>query len=138
MSFVACAGSASDATTTTTEANALTTTTEQDTTTTAASEPTTTSADASTTTASETTGTVFVLTDITFGASGSITMSNVGSEAGSLTGHFLCQRPTYVPLGDVELQPGDTLTLLVGSDINIGGLDPTSGESRPLHVLELL
>lgn len=71
---------------------------------------------------------VFVLTALTFGEAGTVTITNIGSGPGSLGGHFLCQRPSYAPVPDTVLGPGESITLTLGEDIDLGTLRPADGE----------
>jgi hypothetical protein len=89
-------------------------------------------------------GAKFAITEIGLGALGQVVVENVGTEPGSLAGHWLCQRPSYYAFPDVELQPGEAVVVSVtGRDdifdppsgaialegiANIGPFDPTSGE----------
>jgi hypothetical protein len=71
---------------------------------------------------------VFVLTAVTFGEAGTVTITNIGSGPGSLAGHFLCQRPSYASVPDTMLAPGESITLTLGEDIDLGTLRPADGE----------
>ena len=71
-----------------------------------------------------------------------VVIYNVGDEAGSLAGHWLCQRPAYAELPDFELAPGEGLAISLGGNtflpppgvnaaegqLSLGSIDPTSGE----------
>lgn len=84
-----------------------------------------TSSDAeTTTTAGEVAEGEFAITEIDF-AAGELTITNVGDNAASLEGYRLCQRPTYSPVTDDTLEPGESVTLDASV---VGGFDPTSGE----------
>jgi len=116
-----------------------TTTTAGDTTTTAA--PTTTVAETTTTEADGPTGVVFQIASVSFGAP-MVTIYNIGDEGGSLAGHWLCQRPSYIELPDITLEPGEGVAISLGGNVflpppglltadgqfNVGGVDGTSGE----------
>lgn len=93
----------------------------------------------STTTTGETGGgdSQFVLTGFTFGDVATVTITNVGSGAGSLAGHFLCQRPSYASLSDTELAAGESITLTVGEDVDLRSPHPKWRRGGPLHVFEL-
>lgn len=129
-------------TTTTTTAQATTTTT-------AAPDTTTTTAPVETTTTSSPTtvpaaGARFALVEIGLGGLGQVFIQNVGDAAGSLAGHWLCQRPAYHEMPDVTLEPGEVAQMFVSGhdDIflprdgvtfideqaNTGPFNPESGE----------
>lgn len=138
----ACGGSSDTATTT---APADTPAGETTTTTAAADATTTLAPDTTTTTAAPSiAGARFALTQIGLDVLGQVVVQNVGNEAGSLAGYWLCQRPAYWEFPDVELQPGEFAAVSVpGRDdifsppsgaiaieeiASIGPLRPTSGE----------
>ncbi|MEM9609585.1 MAG: hypothetical protein AAGA99_19330 [Actinomycetota bacterium] len=52
----------------------------------------------------------------------SATITNTGDEPVNLNGLFMCNRPTYVPLPDQTLAPGETL------DVGLAGMTPDGGE----------
>lgn len=143
--LAACGDDGASAETTVTTAAPTTTSAE---TTTSAAE-TTTSTQATTTTAAETTttgadgptGIVFQIASVTFGAP-MVTIYNIGDEGGSLAGHWLCQRPSYVELPDITLEPGEGVAISLGGNVflpppglktgdgvfNVGALSASSGE----------
>jgi len=131
----ACGGSGADSTTTTPDpgtptVSAVTTTTPIG----------TTALDPSTTTPGP--AGHFALTMVSLGDLGQVIVQNVGGEAASLAGHWLCQRPSYYQFPDVVLQPGETAAVSVGGDFfvppegaiviegvaEIGPFNPESGE----------
>lgn len=68
------------------------------------------------------------------GNAGSVLLANVSQEAVSLAGWFVCQRPSYWPLPDVEMAPGSELRLFAGAgedgpDIYAGGGFGALGDS---------
>jgi len=119
---------------------AETTTTAADTTTTAA-DTTTTAAETTTTVADGPSGPVFQIASVTFG-SPMVTIYNIGDEDGTLAGHWLCQRPSYVEIPEISLAPGEGVAISLGGNVflpppglktaegqlNVGALNPTSGE----------
>lgn len=129
--------------TTTSVAPAATTSPAATTTATTAVEPTTSTTSAASTEApADSPGAKFALTIVSLGDLGQVVVQNVGSEAGSLGGHWLCQRPEYYEFPDVELQAGESAAVSVGGDVfapppgaiaiegiaEIGPFDPTDGE----------
>ena len=147
LALAACGGSDSDSTTTTAASDATTTTTAGATPTTAADSTDTTAAEDTTTTtaaAERSPRARFAFTEVGLGPLGSVLIQNVGDAPGSLAGHWLCQRPSYHELPDVELQPGEVAHVFVtGHDemfgtrsgavavegiANTGPFDPESGE----------
>lgn len=115
--IAAACGSDGESTSTVTEPN----TTGDSTTTTVSSDssaPTTVSNDTSAPAAS-TSGLEVIAVDF---VGGNATVANSGSEAVELSGHQLCNRPTYVALPDQTLGPGETI------DVSIGGLTQDGGE----------
>lgn len=137
----ACGGTSGDSTTTTTVASPSTTADAAPSTTAGV---TTTAAEATTTTAAVTgsSGAQLVLTSVSFGASPFVVITNIGDETGSLAGHFLCQRPSYAGLPDVEVAAGEAIAFSLGGDdftppegvtaseevLELGGLSNTGGE----------
>jgi len=133
--LAACGGSATEVTTSTSGVVS-----------TAAASATTTTPASATTQVPTTTPTVsagnFALTIVSLGVLGNVVVQNVGGEAASLGGHWLCQRPSYYEFPDVVLQPGETAAVSVGGDIfvppegaividgvaAIGPFNPESGE----------
>ena len=119
----ACGGGDADTTTTTATAAATTTTTTEPATTTTAPADTTTTAPADTTTTSTAeAGAVFAVTEVVFGDQGYVAVTNIGTEAGNVGGHQLCQRPLYFEIPSQELAPGETLYVtteeVVGLDVD--------------------
>ena len=56
------------------------------------------------------------------GSLSQVFVENVGDAPGSLAGHWLCQRPAYYELPDVELQPGEVAQIYVsGRDNDVFG-----------------
>lgn len=117
-------------------------------TTTATTVPTeTTTTAAAATTVAETPTTVaepeagLVITSVSFVADMAV-ITNFGSEAIDLAGHWLCQRPFYVEIPSVVLEPGEAVSINLGSDVflpipgtktidavlDVGGLEASSGE----------
>ncbi len=139
--IAACGGESGDSTTTLPEA---TSTTIDDTTDSTAGATTTQPSEDTTTTAALTgsDGAQFVVSNVTFGASPMVVITNVGSDTGSLAGHFLCQRPSYAGLPDVEVPAGGTIAFSLGGDnfappadaiaaeeqLDLGGLSNGGGE----------
>jgi len=125
VALVAAACSGDDSTTVTTVTTATTTTALTTTTappTTAA--PTTSAAPTTTTVAPDTTTVVpdgaIVIDSIDFD-SGFIVLRNVGAAEYDLTGHFVCNRPSYVPLPALVLAAGDTVEIeTTGLGVNAG------------------
>jgi hypothetical protein len=131
---IACGGAttATQPPTTTTLAKPATTTTVATTTTTVAT----------TTTTEAESGAQFAITSLSLGENGMVVITNIGTEAGSLSGYFLCQRPDYFALPAVTLEPGEFFAISTGGDVflpppgavttdqiaTIGLLSPTGGE----------
>lgn len=65
-----------------------------------------------------------VIDAVSFGDDGTVTITNVSATQYGLTGHFVCNRPVYVPLPDIVLEPGESVTVPSG-DLS---LDSASGE----------
>jgi len=71
---------------------------------------------------------------------GWVLIENAGSAPASLAGHFLCQRPGYFALPDVEIEPGAVFWVAVGDGASLqdtpsvaaggtlGGFSQASGE----------
>jgi len=86
-------------------------------------------------------GTIFEITSVTFGAP-MVIITNVGTETGSLGGHWICQRPSYQELPAIDIGPGESVaislggnvflpppgTLTIEAQLNIGSITPSSGE----------
>ena len=68
----------------------------------------------------------FVLTAVVFGEDGYVEVTNVGSAAGSLEGHWICQLPAYFMAGG-QLEPGESARF-DRSDSSFGSLNADSGE----------
>ena len=111
--------------------------------------PDATSSTLATTTNAETTtsapslsGARFVLTSVSLGDGGMVVITNIGDTAGNLAGHFLCQRPSYFGIPDVEVPPGQFVAISTGGSgflpppdaiiidviATIGTLSPGDGE----------
>ena len=103
----------------------------------------------------------FVISAVSLGDFGKVVITNLGPEAGSLAGHYLCQRPLYYEFPDVTLQPMESASVSLGAEFfvpeegsvvidgvaGIGPFDPLSGEvglysgdgfSRPEQILSYL
>ncbi len=103
-----------------TTTRAATTTTVPETTTTAA-ESTTTGPPETTTTAPTTTTIApgpgaLALTRVVFEPIVYVTVTNVGNGPIQLGTHWLCQRPAYVKLPDLTMEPGDTVAIGLGDE----------------------
>ena len=104
---------------------------------------TTTSTATATTAADDMTmeGAIFEITTVTFGAP-MVVITNVGTQAGNLGGHWICQRPGYQELPDIDVGPGESVAISLGGDVflpppgtltieaqlNIGGIGASGGE----------
>ncbi len=73
------------------------------------------------------TGAAFAITRVEFGGDGLVEITNVGDEAGTMDGWFLCQRPSYHALPTATLDAGESLTI-GAADASIGALDAADGE----------
>ncbi len=66
----------------------------------------------------------FSITQVTFGDSGYLQVTNTGDGPGDLDGHWLCQRPNYFMLepGPIELAPAQSVWVAVddGAGLDIG------------------
>ena len=117
----ACGGTVATTTTTTASPTAEPTTTQATpvTTATTAQETTATTAVAETTTTVPTaaSGPQFVMSTVALGDSAMVVITNIGDEAGSLGGHWLCQRPQYYEFPNVELAAGESAAVSVGGDV---------------------
>jgi hypothetical protein len=100
----------------------------------------------STTTAVSTTAgggsAVFAIETVTFGEGAMVVITNTGTVAGELAGHWLCQRPSYSQIPDVALGPGEQVAIALDGDdfapppgaltvdavATVGTIDPASGE----------
>jgi hypothetical protein len=119
-----------------------TTTVTPETTTSTAGATTSAPAEETTTTTPPVSGARFVLTSISLGDGGMVVITNIGDEAGSLAGHFLCQRPSYFAIPDVEVPAGGFVAISTGGNAfvpppgaitideiaAIGTLKPVDGE----------
>jgi hypothetical protein len=56
----------------------------------------------------------FAITQVVFGEAGYVVVTNVGGAAGSIGGYALCQRPNYLNLPDIELQPFGSIWIAAG------------------------
>jgi len=63
---------------------------------------------------------------------GWVVIENAGSEPVSLAGHFLCQRPGYFRLPDVDLGPGDVFWIAVDEVEGLDGTAPSIGAGGAL------
>ncbi|MCZ6567539.1 MAG: hypothetical protein O6923_04480 [Actinobacteria bacterium] len=118
------------------------TTTSAGATTTSAAATTTSAAVEATTSTPSPSGAHFVLTSVSLGDGGMIVITNVGDATGNLAGHFLCQRPAYFAIPDVEVPPGQFVAISTGGTVfqpppdaitidqvaTIGTLSPGDGE----------
>lgn len=107
----ACGGD-DDPADTTAPATTQTTATTQPTATTAPPETTTTAAPdtTTTTTAPAAASSPVVLRSVDFDAQ-TVEIANIGSDDYDLSGHWLCNRPSYTPLPDQVISPGETVIL---------------------------
>ncbi|MEA2000624.1 MAG: hypothetical protein U9N84_01855 [Actinomycetota bacterium] len=145
--ILAACGGDSETTTTASPAPVLTTLADAPvppTTTTVAPPTTTTSTTiATTTTLPPNAAAEFGLTQVVFGGSAFVVITNWGNDTGNLRGHWLCQFPSYQSLPDIELAPGEQvlvglsttpppqlsgMAITVDLGAAIGILDPNSGE----------
>ncbi len=144
------ASCAADSQTTSTEPPAPTLTTLGDavpvdtsTSTTTTPSATTTSTTTTTTTLPPNAAAAFGLTQIVFGDSSFVVITNWGNDTGSLNGHWLCQSASYMALPDIALGPGEQIlvglatspppelagmTAIIDLGPAIGVLSPDSGE----------
>ncbi len=67
-----------------------------------------------------------VLTAVAFGEDGYVEVTNVGTAAGSLEGHWICQFPAYFRAGG-QLAPGESVRF-DRADSGFGSLNADSGE----------
>jgi hypothetical protein len=51
----------------------------------------------------------FALTQVVFGESGYVVVTNIGNGTGDVGGHWICQRPAYFEIPSVELAPGESV-----------------------------
>ncbi len=85
--------------------------------------PTTTATTSSTTTTTTTTTTLppnaaaeFGFTQVVFGESSFVVITNWGNAPGNLEGYWLCQFPSYEPLPRIELAPGEQALIGLAPD----------------------
>jgi hypothetical protein len=85
---------------------------------------------------------VFAIETVTFGDGAMVVITNTGTGAGELAGHWLCQRPSYFQIPDVALEPGEQVAIALDGDglappagaltvdavATVGTIDPASGE----------
>ncbi len=91
-------------------------------------EPTTTSTQGSpSTTIGAPPGTAFVISEIGLGDNSMVVITNIGSDTGTLGGHWLCQRPDYYEFSNVDVGPGESVAIAT-----------TSGEVTPPEGVTLL
>lgn len=140
--LVVAACGASGETATTRAGPSTTATTVAPETTTSTTETATSAPDETTTTAPLGSGAQFVLTSISLGEGGMVVITNIGEATGNLAGLFLCQRPSYFALPDVDVPPGQSVAISTGGSVflpppgvitvdeiaNIGTLSPGDGE----------
>jgi hypothetical protein len=138
--LAACGGS----TTETTGSAGNTGTTSAEATTTTGPPDATTAPDSTTEAPTASSGARFAIVRVGLGVLGQVVVQNVGDEAGSLAGYWLCQRPSYFQFPDVVVQPGEMAAISVtGRDdifdppsdaiavegvAELGTFDPASGE----------
>lgn len=63
----------------------------------------------------------FALTEVIFGESGFIEITNLGDGPGELTGHWLCRFPAYFPIPDLELGAGESVWVAIGDGEGLEG-----------------
>jgi hypothetical protein len=87
----------------------------------------------------------FALTQVVFGDSGYVVVTNIGNGTGDVGGHWLCQRPAYLEIPSTELAPGESVWIAAedGEDLepaqgvvavvpanrSLGAFDVSSGEA---------
>ncbi len=77
--------------------------------------PVTTTAAITTTTTTTMPGEAeFAITQVVFGENGYVAITNVGAGAGDVAGFWLCNRPSYVELPSVVLEPGQFVWVATG------------------------
>ena len=114
--FAAACGPATTTSTTTLETS--TTTASPATATTPPGSTATDQTDPTTTTEGSTgSGAQFVISSVSFGTGAMVVLTNVGSEAGSLAGHFICQRPNYWAIPDIEVPAGQSVAIGAGGSV---------------------
>ena len=86
-------------------------------------------------------GAIFEITSVSFGAP-MVVITNVGTEAGNLEGHWICQRPGYAQIPSIDVGPGESVAISLGGNVflpppgtltiegqlNIGGISASDGE----------
>lgn len=141
LALVVAACGDDDSAGTTAATAAATTTAPVETTTTAPATATTAAPEETTTTAAAGGGAHFVVGTVSFDTP-MVIIYNIGDGTGSLAGHWLCQRPSYQELPDIELAPGDALAISLGGDqfvpppgalafespLNLGPISASGGE----------
>lgn len=86
----------------------------------------------------------FALTQVVFGDSGYVVVTNIGSGTGDVGGHWICQRPAYLEIPSTELDPGQSVWIaaqtgdglvpaqgavaVIPANRSLGAFDATSGE----------
>lgn len=84
--------------------------------------------------ASSSAGSLFAINEVGLGADGYVSLTNFTDQAGGLGGLFLCQGVTCFELPNVEVSPGATVRIAVGSGAGLDGVvanQATIGELRP-------
>jgi hypothetical protein len=72
---------------------------------------------------------VFAIETVIFGDGAMVVITNTGTGAGELAGHWLCQRPSYFQIPDATLEPGEQVAIALDGDVaTVGTIDPASGE----------
>lgn len=110
------AAACTSATTTTTTAE-TSNTTSPDAVTTTSGAPSTTERGPTTTVEMVDAGPQFVISSVSFGTGAMVVITNVGSETGNLAGHFLCQRPNYWAIPDIEVPAGQSVAIGAGGSV---------------------
>ena len=64
-------------------------------------------------------GAQFVISSVSFGTAAMVVLTNVGSETGNLAGHFICQRPNYWAIPDIEVPAGQSVAIGAGGSVLI-------------------
>jgi hypothetical protein len=71
-----------------------------------------------------------------------VVITNVGTESANLGGHWLCQRPSYQELPDIDIGAGESVAISLGEDafeapagaltidaaLDLGGISAADGE----------
>ena len=63
----------------------------------------------------------FILSEVVFGDDGHVAVTNTGKSAGSLSGFWFCQRPSYFEIGEVSVAGGETVYFTAGSGAGLDG-----------------